>query len=434
MNSSTDSIGNHIPTIGAAFILLAALIMFGADTSVFSLLISAIVLLATALCAYFFTDVRPSALVLAMFAIWVVFIVASGAAGYTLGAEEHYLMSLSAIAMFWLGQYAGTISRGLEFAWRFLLFIGLIFSVFAFFQHIYAPESIFGIEKPYHKGRLTGSFLSANTTATFLGTIVLISTAQIYRTWRISYSKSHDTETKVFLDMLQNTVLPATTFLFAFVSLLLTASRAGIAVTLCAGFLFFLWVLSQILFRKSTFGSIRLGPAIILTVGVVAVFVLFWQMSGENVSQRYDTVLDDVSDRAHMLKASLGAYQYKPFFGHGLGRSLNEAKLLGADPLSNGSVMSQNASHNFFAQSLVQTGVVGSAVLALIYIVILLKILRGVLYQQRYTTYLVAIALVSLLVCVHGLFDYALEIPAVMLTHVWLLGLGFGTSIRYAKG
>jgi len=176
-----------------------------------------------------------------------------------------------------------------------------------------------------------------------------------------------------------------------------------------------------------------LGPAIILTVGVVAVFVMFWQMSGDNVSQRYDTVLDDVSDRASMLKASLGAYQYKPIFGHGLG-SLNEAKLLGADPLTNGSVMSQNASHNFFAQSLVQTGVVGSAVLALIYIYIVVKILRGVILQQRYTTYLIAIVLISLLVCAHGLFDYALEIPAVMLTHVWLLGLGFGTSIRYAKG
>lgn len=433
MSASTDSIRNHIPTLAAAFILVAALIMFGADTSVFSLLISALVLLLTALCAYFFAEVRPSILVLSMFVIWTIFFIASWAAGYTLGAEEHYLMSLSAIAMFWLGQYAGFISRGLEFAWRLFLLIGLVFSVFAFFQHISAPNYIFGIEKPYHTGRLTGTFLSANTTATFLGIVVIVSTAQIYRTWRISYSKSHDSETKVFLDMLQNSVLPATTFLFAFVSLLLTASRAGIAVTLSPGFLFFLWVLSQILFRKSAFGNIRLGPAIILTVAVVAVFVMFWQMSGGNVAQRYDTVLDDVSDRASMLKASLTAYQYQPVFGHGLG-SLNEAKLLGSEPLINGSVMSQNASHNFFAQSLVQTGVVGTAFLIAIYIVIMLKILRGVILMQRYTTYLVAIVLISLLVCTHGLFDYALEIPAVMLTHVWLLGLGYGTSIRYAKG
>jgi len=144
MNSSTNSIGNHVPTIGAAFILVAALIMFGADTSVFSLLVSSIVLLLTALSAYFFAEMRPSALILSMFGIWTVFMIASALAGYTLGAEEHYLMSLSAIAIFWLGQYAGTISRGLEFAWRLLLFIGLIFSVFAFFQHIYSPGSMVG--------------------------------------------------------------------------------------------------------------------------------------------------------------------------------------------------------------------------------------------------------------------------------------------------
>ncbi|NNC38859.1 MAG: O-antigen ligase family protein [Hyphomonadaceae bacterium] len=335
--------------------------------------------------------------------------------------------------MFWLGQYGGLTSRGIEFAWRLFLWIGLIFSLFAFFQHITSPGSIFGIEKPYHAGRLTGSFLSSNTAATFLGVIVVTTIAQIYRTWRISYSKAHDSETKVLLDMLQNTVLPASTFLFAFVSLLLTASRAGIATTFCVVFLFILWVLSQIMFQKSTFGNVRLGPAILLTSGLVAVFVLFWQISGGNVAGRYDSVFDDVSDRASMLKASYAAYQYKPIFGHGLG-SLNEAKLLGVDPLTNGSVMSQNASHNFFAQTLVQTGVVGVAVLSILYSIIMVKIVHGIILQQRYSTYLIGIVLISLLVCIHSLFDYALEIPAVMLTHIWFLGLGFGTSIRYAKG
>lgn len=433
MGISPDEFKNHIPTIGAAFILLAAVTMFGGDTSVFSLFVSALALLITALSAFLYAEMRPTLLVLMMFALWVVFYLASSLAGYTLGLEEHYLMSLTAIALFWLGQYGGLTSRGIEFGWRLFLVIGLIFSLFAFFQHITSPGSIFGIEKPYHAGRLTGSFLSSNTAATFLGIIVVTTIIQIYRSWRISYSKAHDSETKVLLDMLQNTVLPATTFLFAFVSLLLTASRAGIAVTLCVVFLFVLWVLSQIIFKKSTFGNVRLGPAILLTAAVVAVFVLFWQMSGGNVSRRYDAVFDDISDRASMLKASYAAYQYKPIFGHGLG-SLNEAKLLGVDPITNGSVLSQNASHNFFAQTLVQTGVVGVGILSIIYSIVMLKIVRGILLQQRYSTYLVGIVLISLLVCVHGFFDYALEIPAVMLTHIWLLGLGFGTSIRYAKG
>ena len=433
MRSTPDSIKNHIPTLGAAVIFIAALLMFGADTPVFSLFISSLVLLLTSVCAYAYAEMRQTLLVLVMFILWLVFVTLSAMAGYTIGAEEHYLMSLTAIAMFWLGQYSGLTSRGIETAWRLFLMVGLLFSVFAFFQHVYDPGSIFGIEKPYHAGRLTGTFLSSNTAATFLGVVAIAAAAQIYRTWRISYSKSHDSEAKVFLDMLQNTVLPATTFLFAFVSLLLTASRAGIAVTLCIGFLFFLWILSQVLFQRSTFGNIRVGPALLVTVGMVAVFVLFWQMSGQNVSQRYESVFDDVSDRASMLKASIGAYQYKPVFGHGLG-SLNEAKLLGMDPIINGSVMSQNASHNFFAQNLVQVGVVGVAVLSLIYSVIVLKILKSILLLQRYTTYLVAIVLISFLVLVHGLFDYALEIPAVMLVHVWLLGLGYGTSLRYAKG
>ena len=422
---------SQLPSFCAAFCLILAIALFGGDSSAFSLFLSILILLGTAICASITTELQINKWLGAMLICWLIFTLLNYFGGRTDGAQEHYLMSLSAIAMFWLGQYSGTSSRAVDFSWRLVLIIGLLFSVFAFFQHVATPGHVFGMEKPYHRNRLTGSFLSSNTAATFLGMIVLASVAQIYRVWRISYAKEHDSETKVFLDMLQNAILPATTFLFSFVGLLLTASRAGIAISLLCCFLFFLYVLSKFLFEKNNFGNFRFGPALLSTVGVVTTFYLFWQMSGGQVEQRYDTVFTDISDRTAMAKASWTAFEYKPLFGHGLG-NLNDAKLLGIDPLTNTSVMYQNASHNFYLQSLVQVGVFGTTLLSLLYLAIIIPIFRGLIHKQRYSTYLLAVLLMSFLVCAHGMFDYALEIPAVMLTHMWILGVGFSIQKNYA--
>jgi len=373
---------------------------------------------------------RPPPLILMMLIVWSVFTATSFALGLTLGVEHHYLMVLSAIAIFWLGQHGGRAPRAMNFIWRLLLVIGLLFSIFAMFQHALMPNEIYGIPKPFHKGRLTGAFLSSNTTATFLGMIVIASLAQLYRWWRISYSKSHDSETKVVLDMIQTSVLAFTTFLFSFVALLLTASRAGVAATLCTCFLFILWVLSQFLFGKNKFGNFRMGPAVLFLIGVLAIFGMFWNMSGNIVGQRYETVFADMNSRADMFSASWKAFLHKPLFGHGLG-SFNEAKLLGIDPSNNARVMAEDAAHNFLLQNLVQVGIVGLLILGGFYFTAIYQIVRGILQKQRYSTYLVAIFLMSMLVCFHGLFDYALEIPAIMLLHVWVLGVGYGLQTRY---
>jgi hypothetical protein len=370
MISKREFVKNQFPTLCAVFSLIIATGLFGADSASFSLIISIVVLFLTGICAFLYADMRPTPLVLFMFVSWVIFTTVSFSFGYTQGAQEHYLMVLTAIAIFWLGQYGAFSRRGVENAWRFLLILGLMFSVFAFFQHVAAPNSIWGMTKPYHFGRLSGSFLSANTAATFLGIFVVASIAQIYRLWRISYSKAHDSEANVLFDMISKTVLPATTFLFSFVGLLLTSSRAGIAVTFCVCFLFLLWVLAQFLFDRNTFGNFRFGPALLLIVGFGAILAVFWNLSGGDVSARYQTIFEDVTDRVDMLKVSWAGVQYKPLFGYGLG-NFNEAKLLSVDPLNNTSVMTQNAAHNFLAQHLVQVGIVGLAWLSIIYVYVM---------------------------------------------------------------
>jgi len=128
-----------------------------------------------------------------------------------------------------------------------------------------------------------------------------------------------------------------------------------------------------------------------------------------------------------MRQASFTAAQYKPWFGHGLG-SLNEAKLLGVTPESNMSVMLQNASHNVVAQWLVQGGWVGLGFLSFVLLIITRRVIVGMMHAKRLRTYNSAVFCIGLLVITHGMFDYALEVPAIMLFFSLIMGLGFGNA------
>ena len=245
MSLRRNSFSDIVPSFCAVFSIAVAIVLFGADSVGFSLIVSTLVLGLTILCALFIPRMRPPVFIISMFLAWCLFTLASYFLGRIPGYEQHYLMVLSAIAIFWLGYQGAQAPRAMSVVWRLFLFIGLLFSVFAMFQHALMPNEIYGINKPLHKGRLTGTFLSSNTTATFLGMIVIASMAQLYRWWLISFSKSHDSEIKIVIDMIETSTLASATFLFSFVALLLTASRAGVAAKLVACFLFIFWIFFQ---------------------------------------------------------------------------------------------------------------------------------------------------------------------------------------------
>ena len=67
----------------------------------------------------------------------------------------------------------------------------------------------------------------------------------------------------------------------------------------------------------------------------------------------------------------------------------------------------------------------------MINLAILHKISRAAKYARKFQSFAVAILCISILVYLHGLFDYALEIPVVMLTFSWFLGIGLGITNRF---
>ena len=427
--TSRTSIADYLPAIGVLGILGLAAALFGADTPSASYLVSGLTLLSAAFYCWRNSEMRPGPLVLSMVIAWALIWAVHGINGLTIGRGDHYLMVLTAIIVFWMGQTVISGKSKPHRIWTLIMIFALIYSVYAFFQHIITPRHIFGMERPYHIGRLSGSFLSSNTAATYLGILAIISAAHCYRGWLITASKSRSHGPHPAVAFMQSSLLGILAFLFSFSALIMTASRAGITLTLCALLLFGLWIASRQLKARSGAGQPVASPGIMVIGAVIMVITLLWNLSGGEVTTRYETVFQDFEARRQIAKASWQAFQYNPVLGYGLGH-FNDAKLLGVDPANNYTVIGQNAAHNFYLQTLVQSGVVGLFAVFLFYLTIISRIAAGIFHGQSYRTYLVGILMASFLVSAHGLFDYALEIPAVMLLHSWLLGLGYGLTFR----
>ena len=432
MNSIALSLRNFALPVSAIGCVGLAVLLFGADVASASLAISFLLFVVAVIALWRIPELYPSLFVILLLVLWAGFFAIHGQKGFVTGKLDHYLMLLTAIIVFWLGQFSIKLARRPSKIWSLLLGMCLFYSIFAFFQNILTPDHILGFERPYHQDRLGGSFLSANTTATFFGMIVIAAFAYICRAWFKVSSRRNIGQSELVIDFVQKAALGLTTLLFAFSSLLMTASRAGIAIGLCALFMFVLWAFIQGTRSKGQSKRSFLTPLILGFVGFLVVFLTLWNLSGDQVSLRYNNVFVDYQSRQDMIVTSWKAFQYEPVFGHGLGH-FNEAKLLGVDPATNYNVFHQNAAHNFYLQTLVQSGIVGLFAIIWIYIFIMAGIVRGILKGQRYRTYLVAVALMSFIICSHGLFDYALEIPGVMLFHALILGIGAGLARKPAE-
>ena len=422
----------NAPTFFVMLVLTCGLLLFGADSAASSLVISIMVFVSVVTSVVVFRGVQLSPFINLLLMLWGGFVALSFMAGRVEGAEDEYLMLLSAVGVFGLGQFAGQNSNRLQTAIRCFLLLGLLFSGFAFFQHLIDKNMVLGVRKPYGLERLGGVFLSSNTAATFLGMIILLAVSNLWRTWLNQVSFSSSSGAILFVGAFQKMSLGVVICLFSFVSLLLTASRAGIAGTLLAVTVFSVWVTIQQLGGGQWVPKGRRGVRLILIASIVTLIVYIWSLSGDLVSTRYSQVFFDVRVRTDIIEASWQAFLMKPWFGYGLG-GFDAARLLGATPESNAVVVYVHAAHNVYMQWLVQVGIIGTAIFAAVYIYVLTRIFRGARLARRYRTYCLAILCVSLLVGVHGIFDYALEIPVIMLCYAWLLGVGYGISVRYVS-
>ena len=407
-------------------IVCAAVFGLGADGAAGSYFFSALLLAGLALASARGT-VRLGPAVLAGLAAYGGLLVLALARGWLSSGGPEYATLAAGGAVLLLGRAAARRSERFDLLWTATLALGGALALAAFMDFVLSPGQIFGHPKPFHDGRLSAPFLSANTAGTVYGVFAILAVAGIVRAVRAARAGARHSEAT---DRLRRLTLPVAVALLTSTCLLLSASRAALILTAIAILVYLAWEAAT--WRQS---SPRGAPVILLTgVSLLAALGAFlFLLSGDMVGGRLDRLQDGAGDRTALIIAYAEAVRYAPVSGQGLG-GFGYASDLVATADNATLLVEQRAAHNLVLQWLLQTGLTGSLAVAALLTGVVLRLFRGCRQRRRGRSRLRAAIIVLGLVLAHGQVDYAMEIPAAMFLVMWLTGLALGRADGRSQG
>lgn len=262
-------------------------------------------------------------------------------------------------------------------------------------------------------GRLTGGFLSANSAATVFGVLTVLGVALLLRDWRRA-------EGRGLTARLTQTAVPIACVALTALCLLLTASRMGMVASLCALAALMAWTFAR---QPKAKGASLVVGGLLAGLGLVLLFGgndLIWSRLGE--------AQVGLGDRSALFATHWNAFLASPVFGWGLG-SFDAVNLHLMTAETAPELWTIRATHNVYLQWLEEAGVVGAVpMFASVAWIIGASLMRVASGQGQ--GLMIGLICLNLVVLIHGLVDFALQVPSIAAFWSFLLGLQFA----FARG
>ena len=306
-----------------------------------------------------------------------------------------------------------------------LLLGGLAYGVWAFFNFETNRTLLFGQARHLDPSRLAGSLSSANIAATFFGSLVVLSVADITRRLeRQRERRTSDFRLRHLEELLLAIAVPLIGLLVALTCLVLTLSRAGLVATL-AGVVVFLGVRALISAKR---GAV-IAPLIGLMVVVLGLIIATVALNMAALGSRMAGFQEDASQREGLFAAHWNAFLASPWQGYGLG-TFKQINDLAMNVANREQLYGVGATHNVYIQWLEEAGLIGALPMFATIGLIAGRIIRGLAERQRVRLWLLAILSVLGIFLLHGVTDFPLEVPSMTLFLSLLLGLGYRMARR----
>lgn len=257
--------------------------------------------------------------------------------------------------------------------------------------------------------RLAGGFLSANSAAAVFGLLTILGLGLFLRGWQKKAGLGLSRRITAVAGPLACLSLSA-------VCLVLTQSRMGLAATLVAAAALLVWTFAQNPKGKASAivaGLIMLGLSGVLFLGGNA---LVWT--------RVDALDADAGTRGQIFVAHWEAFLASPLFGYGLG-SFDAVNLQIMTGENAAALWSIRATHNVYLQWLQEAGLVGAIPMFLLIATVLAQSVWRSGGVRGARTPLQGLICANLVILIHGLTDYALQVPSIAALWAFLLGLQF---------
>lgn len=284
---------------------------------------------------------------------------------------------------------------------RILVVGGLLYILYCLSFHLSAPN--------VDRYRLEAGLPSSNILATVIGMFLLVAATTALRAnrrlrgrgWRAGLTAPGRAPVSFF------------TLFVATGALMLTGSRGGVLCTVGAALV--LAVLIAV--RRGRRSAAGEGMAIVVFAGVLGVVAALGAQL--TLSRFADFSLDD--GRFVTMAAHWGAFMDRPWFGHGLNtfRSIN---FMYGSPDNWDAIRTIGAAHNIAIQLLEEAGIIGFVLFLGILAPPIVRAVRAAFSSGAGHAWACLAVCVSLLVLVHGMVDFSLNMPAVAALYALILG------------
>lgn len=315
------------------------------------------------------------------------------------------LQLLGLACLFTAGRILGASEARGRWCLRIAVMVFGAYATLAFLDHVLVRRS----------PRLVATLLSPNSAATMLGAGLLLAVAatanRVRRQKGLAMLRRGDPEAVLCLAIAG----------VSLTALLMTASRAGLAATLVGLGLLLIWeaIAQRLRFRVvAGLGS----AALVLVVGALSL------RSTDQVTERLNNAQQDAEVRAAIIAPHWEAFLASPWFGYGLG-SFPTLNHMVSNQQNLPVLFDVRAVHNLYVQWLEDAGVVGAAAMALLFLALLWPVLRGGLKEGVTATWARATVCATVVFLLHGLTDFALQVPAIQALVALVLGLAVSLSL-----
>jgi O-antigen ligase len=347
------------------------------------------------------------------------------AGGRATASVDHYLTIVELIklaslaAAFLIGVVIGSDDERATAAIRWLLRVGLIYSLWAFADRFLDAVKLLG------GARLSASLGSANTAAVFFGALTLLNLVDLdrqFRRHRPARTSARGVDIRRLERLAPNIALPFVGMAAAATCLILTLSRGGLSATAAIAVI----MIGAAGVARARRGALT-GPILAVVTILGGIVLASFALNLGSLQDRLTFLHNDALTRNAVFAAHWTAFTAAPFSGYGLGSFAHiNAMIMGQSNLA--ALGALGATHNVYLQWLEQAGLIGALPMFACVGLVALKIGRGAVRRRRMRSWLVAVLGVLVLFLIQGAADFGLEVPALATFLSLLLGLGCGLA------
>lgn len=327
-------------------------------------------------------------------------------------------------AIFWLAlQFCRDRERAHVALKTFTVAAG-VYTAYAVAVQISGTNTILWFNKTRYLDVATGTFLNRNTFATYAGIGVLALTARLVQVLEDRLPRSlsfRDSARQAMILLLQRHWPLLTGFVVAFGALLMSESRGGLVSCLAGLTVMVLALAARRVGRRKI--ALRTGLAM-LAASLLLIFT-----AGQGVIDRIGASQGKLDARGPIYDVTNAAIEQSPLLGTGLGSFPGVYRLYNRGEVGTAVLRA----HNTYLEYALELGWPGAAAQIGVVFLLTLACLKGVWHRERDTVYPVLGLSVSVLVGVHSMIDFSLQIPAIAATFAFLMGLGCAQSWSTAR-